>query len=66
MPLPVIFNSRGSCVYQQCEQGGHTVCRSFGAYYTALCEAAQAVVDSPTGENLATLQEMLKDQRGLE
>ena len=66
MPFPVIFSHRGSCAYQCCEQSGHSVCRSFGDYYTRLCNAAQAATDDPTPENLAALQTILNETAGLE
>ena len=62
MALNVIYSHRGSCVYQCCENGGHTVCRAFGDYYTRLVAAAQALVDEPTEDHMTQLAGILAEE----
>ena len=65
MPLPVITSATASCVYEMCEQSGHAVCKTFAAYYGRLCDAAQAVANDPSTDNLALLQGVLNESEGL-
>ena len=65
MPLPVITSATDSCAYQMCEPSGHTACKTLAAYYGRLCDAAQAAVTNPTGDNLAALQDVLNENEGL-
>jgi hypothetical protein len=66
MPWPVSTSHTASCVYEQCEQSGHAVCKGFADYYERLCGAAQAVVTAPNGDNLSRLQDILHENKGLQ
>jgi hypothetical protein len=66
MPWPVEYAQRCGCVYQMCSTEGHSVCRTFGAYYERLCEAAQAVLDDPKDETFANLSDILNEEVRLE
>ena len=65
MPWPIITAHTASCVYQQCEQSGHTVCVHFGDYYTRLCAEVQKTLDDPSPANLASLREVFNEEKFL-